>query len=121
MGYVKSPLIEAALQEVLEALRVFFKANQASTYLVATSGGKDSMLLCELMRMLALPFEIMHLNYRLRGKESDEDAAFLEAYCKKYHLPFHLKCIELSAELQHQHKNLQAEARRIRYEFFQTV
>jgi tRNA(Ile)-lysidine synthase len=121
MGYVKSPLIEAALQEVLEALRVFFKANQASTYLVATSGGKDSMLLCELMRMLALPFEIMHLNYRLRGKESDEDAAFLEAYCKKYNLPFHLKCIELSAELQHQHKNLQAEARRIRYEFFQTV
>ena len=121
MGSVETPLNDALLEEVLDALRVFFKAHQARTYLVATSGGKDSMLLCELMRTLALPFELLHINYGLRGKESDEDAAFLKAYCKKYNLSFHSKCIELSAELQHQKKNLQAEARRIRYDFFKTV
>jgi len=121
MGSVETPFIDALLEEVLDALRVFFKAHPARTYLVATSGGKDSMLLCELMRTLALPFELLHINYGLRGKESDEDAAFLKAYCKKYNLSFHSKCIELSAELQHQKKNLQAEARRIRYDFFKTV
>lgn len=121
MGSAKTPLIDAVLQDALDALRVFFKANQASTYLVATSGGKDSMLLCELMRRLEIPFEILHINYGLRGKESDEDASFLKAYCSQYQLPFHIKCVELSAELQGQKKNLQAEARRIRYEFFKTV
>jgi tRNA(Ile)-lysidine synthase len=117
MASANSPALDA----VLAALRVYFEEKQASTYLVAASGGKDSMLLCELMRTLALPFEILHINYGLRGKESDADAAFLKAYCEKYQIPFHLNCSELSLELQQQKKNLQAEARRIRYAFFKSV
>lgn len=121
MAFGKTSLNDAVLEEVLAALRVYFEKNQACTYLVAASGGKDSMLLCELMRTLALPFELLHINYGLRGKESDADAAFLKAYCEKYHIPFHFKSILLSTELQQQKKNLQAEARRIRYDFFKTI
>lgn len=108
----------SSLAAELDELRSYFKTHKASCYLVATSGGKDSMLLCELMRTLALPFEVLHVNYGLRGAESEADQAFVEAYCQKYNLPLHIKRVQLAAVLQQNHKNLQAEARRIRYAFF---
>ncbi|MDP4596042.1 MAG: tRNA lysidine(34) synthetase TilS [Crocinitomicaceae bacterium] len=108
----------SSLAAELDELRSYFKTHKAGCYLVATSGGKDSMLLCELMRMLALPFEVLHVNYGLRGAESEADQAIVEAYCQKYKLPLHIKRVQLAAVLQENHKNLQAEARRIRYAFF---
>ena len=111
----------ATLAAVLETLRAYFKTNKASCYLVAVSGGKDSMLLCELLRKLALPFEVVHVNYGLRGAESEADQAFVEAYCLQYNLPLHLKRVALAASLQQQPQNLQAEARRIRYAFFSEI
>ena len=111
----------ATLAAVLETLRAYFKTNKASCYLVAVSGGKDSMLLCELLRKLALPFEVVHVNYGLRGAESEADQAFVEAYCLQYNLPLHLKRVALAASLKQQPQNLQAEARRIRYAFFSEI
>ena len=111
----------ATLAAVLETLRAYFKTNKASCYLVAVSGGKDSMLLCELLRKLALPFEVVHVNYGLRGAESEADQAFVEAYCLQYNLPLHLKRVALAEALQQQPQNLQAEARRIRYAFFSEI
>ncbi len=107
-----------SLAAVLDELHSYFKTNQASCYFVATSGGKDSMLLCELLRKLALPFAVLHVNYGLRGTESEADQAFVEAYCLQYNLPLHVKRVQLAAALQQNHQNLQAEARRIRYAFF---
>ncbi len=106
---------------VLDELRAYFKTNKASCYLVAVSGGKDSMLLCELMRRLTLPFEVVHVNYGLRGEQSEADQAFVEAYCLQYNLPLHIKRAPLAAILQQHNKNLQAEARRIRYAFFSEI
>jgi len=109
---------QSSLTAVLDELRSYFKTNKASCYLVATSGGKDSMLLCELLRKLSLPFEVLHVNYGLRGAESEADQAFIEAYCLQYNLPLHIKRVQLAAALQQNPQNLQAEARRIRYAFF---
>jgi tRNA(Ile)-lysidine synthase len=107
-----------SLAAVLDELRSYFKTNKANCYLVATSGGKDSMLLCELLRKLALPFAVLHVNYGLRGTESEADQAFVEAYCLQYNLPLHIKRVQLAVALQQNPQNLQAEARRIRYAFF---
>lgn len=109
---------QLSLTAVLTELRSYFKTHMASCYLVATSGGRDSMLLCELLRKLALPFEVLHVNYGLRGTESEADQAFVEAYCLQYNLPLHIKRVQLAAALQQNPQNLQAEARRIRYAFF---
>lgn len=109
---------QSSLTAVLDELRSYFKTNKANCYLVATSGGKDSMLLCELLRKLALPFEVLHVNYGLRGSESEADQTFIEAYCLQYNLPLHIKRVQLAAALQQNPQNLQAEARRIRYAFF---
>ncbi len=112
---------QSSLNAVLDELRSYFKTNKANCYLVATSGGKDSMLLCELLRKLELPFEVLHVNYGLRGSESEADHAFIEAYCRQYNLPLHIKRVQLAAALQQNPQNLQAEARRMRYAFFSEI
>jgi tRNA(Ile)-lysidine synthase len=106
---------------ILDELALFFQSHPADTYLLATSGGKDSMLLCELLRLLALPIEIMHVNYKLRAEQSELDQALVEAYCLKHKLKLHLYQFDLGAYLQSENANLQAKARAIRYEFFREI
>ena len=42
-------------------------------YLVAVSGGADSMVAATLFHEAGIPFAIAHCNFHLRGKDSDHD------------------------------------------------
>lgn len=111
----------ALLQQTLINLTHFFEQNNATTYLVAVSGGLDSMALCTLLLELQLPIQILHVNYGLRGTESDADQAFVTAYCQKHQIKLEVLEVGLKNELANNKLNLQAEARRIRYAFFKEV
>jgi tRNA(Ile)-lysidine synthase len=111
----------ALLQETLRDLTHFFEQNNATTYILAVSGGLDSMVLCALMQELQLPIQILHVNYGLRGAESAADQAFVAAYCQKYHIKLEVLEVGLKNQLANNKLNLQAEARRIRYAFFMEV
>ena len=111
----------ALLQETLRDLTHFFGQNNATTYLVAVSSGLDSMALCALLLELQLPIQILHVNYGLRGTESDADQAFVEAYCQKHNIKLEVLEVGLKNQLANNKLNLQAEARRIRYAFFKKV
>ena len=45
--------------------------------LLAVSGGMDSVCLAHLFKACKFNFAIAHCNFKLRGKESDEDAKFV--------------------------------------------
>jgi tRNA(Ile)-lysidine synthase len=61
---------------------------------------------------------VAHVNYRQR-KESNYDEELVKNYCQARNLPFSSYQVQLK---KHSPKiNFQAEARRIRYIFFQTV
>ena len=111
----------ALLQQTLSDLTHFFEQNKAATYLLAVSGGLDSMLLSALMLQLRLPIQILHVNYGLRGTESDADQAFVATYCQKHHIKLEVLEVGLKNQLAGNKLNLQAEARRIRYAFFNEV
>jgi tRNA(Ile)-lysidine synthase len=111
----------ALLQQTLINLTHFFGQNNATTYLVAVSGGLDSMALCTLLLELQLPLQILHVNYGLRGTESDADQAFVTAYCQKHQIKLEVLEVGLKNQLANNKLNLQAEARRIRYAFFEEV
>ncbi len=89
--------------------------------LVAVSGGVDSMVLVHLLHYHGFNFEIAHINYRLRGKESNEDEALVSSTCRKLDVPFH--CYKVTDQEQAELKlsNLQSKARDIRYTFFDKV
>lgn len=87
-------------------------------YLLAVSGGIDSMVLLAIFHKLNLPFEVAHVNYQLRGDESEQDQALVHKYCSERNIIFHLNRSDLQKNLDENGGNLQQEARKIRYDFF---
>ncbi len=90
-------------------------------YLLAVSGGVDSMVLLAVFHKLNLPFEVAHVNYQLRGEESEQDQALVHKYCSERNIPFHLNRTDLQKKLDENNGNLQQEARKIRYDFFRSI
>ncbi len=92
------------------------------TYLLAVSGGADSMVLASLFNGLrnttghsGYPFEVAHINYKLRGNDSDLDQKVVQDFCEKNHINFHL--YEVSDRDNKPEKSIQLWARELRYRF----
>lgn len=89
---------------------------------VACSGGVDSMVLayvlvhaCQKLN-LKLP-TLLHVNYGLRGQDSDDDATLVEKFAADYDL--RAVCLDAKQEsCSHGSSNFQAWARQLRYEWF---
>ena len=90
-------------------------------YLLAVSGGIDSMVLLAVFHKLNLPFEVAHVNYQLRGEESEQDQALVHKYCSERNITYHLNRADLQQKLDEDGGNLQQEARKIRYDFFRSI
>lgn len=86
---------------------------------VACSGGVDSITLLSIFKELNFDVEALHVNYNLRGQDSIDDQNFVKNYCRDNNIPFHLKSIKLGEHLEENGGNLQEEARKIRYAFFE--
>ena len=86
---------------------------------VACSGGVDSITLLSIFKELNFDVEALHVNYNLRGQDSINDQNFVKNYCRDNNIPFHLKSIKLGEHLEENGGNLQEEARKIRYAFFE--
>ena len=61
-----------------------------SKVVVGASGGVDSMSLVHVLHNLGYNVVVAHINYKLRGKDSDKDQKLVHSYCEKLGLPFHL-------------------------------
>ncbi len=83
--------------------------------LLAVSGGVDSMVLLWLSRYCKLNIEVAHVNYRLRGEDSESDMNFVAEYCEKYQITFH--GID-GSHIINMPGNFQGNAREFRYEKF---
>jgi tRNA(Ile)-lysidine synthase len=54
-----------------------------SQILAMVSGGADSMVLLHLLQHAGYSIHVLHVNYGLRGNESDMDQQLLESYCQR--------------------------------------
>jgi tRNA(Ile)-lysidine synthase len=93
----------------------------ASYYILACSAGVDSMVLFHTFLAHRLPFSVAHVNYKLRGEDSEADARMIRELCMLYHIPFYERTLDLGEQLTLEGGNLQQEARTIRYEFFKEL
>lgn len=89
------------------------------TYLLAVSGGLDSMVLADLFRVSDLKFEVAHINYHLRDEDSNLDQKLVSDFCKKHKIPFHL--YEVSDVDEKPENSIQNWARVVRYRFFREI
>jgi tRNA(Ile)-lysidine synthase len=60
------------------------------TYLLAVSGGVDSMVLADLFQVSGFDFHVAHINYHLRNEDSNLDQQLVSYFCEKHKIPFHL-------------------------------
>ncbi|WP_223606638.1 tRNA lysidine(34) synthetase TilS [Chryseobacterium sp. OSA05B] len=88
-------------------------------YLLAVSGGADSMVLASLFQGLGLVYQIAHVNYKLRGEDSERDQKTVQDFCEKNHIQFHL--YEVSEKDKKPENSIQLWARDLRYRFFREI
>lgn len=100
-------------QQHLESICTHYKELK---FLLAVSGGVDSMALVHLFRALNLKFQVAHVNYHFREEDSNLDQKLVEDYCKYHQIKFHSK--DISEAEKAEMKSLQNWARNIRYDFF---
>ena len=86
--------------------------------LVACSGGIDSMVLCELLRVSGLGFSIAHCNFTLRGEESDGDQLFVEKYAGENGIEVFTVKFNTGAFAADEKLSVQVAARQLRYAWF---
>ncbi|RZS98734.1 tRNA lysidine(34) synthetase TilS [Cecembia calidifontis] len=91
-----------------------------STYLLGLSGGIDSVALAYLLKSASFNFEIAHVNYGLRGSESDGDESFVKKLAESWGLPFHLKKVD-DTSFEKSSTSVQMTARDIRYSWFEEL
>lgn len=94
-------------------------ASETSTYLLAVSGGADSMVLARCFHDLGASFHVAHINYRLRGEDSDLDQKVVQDFCENNNIKFHLYTV--SDKDNKPAGSIQLWARELRYNFFKEI
>ncbi|WP_297336832.1 tRNA lysidine(34) synthetase TilS [Algoriphagus sp.] len=91
------------------------------TYLLACSGGLDSMVLGELLLESGVNFEVAHMNFQLRGRESRGDEDFVATWAEKNSLKLHTQRVDAETFASQQKISIQMAARQLRYEWFEKL
>ena len=103
----------------------FIEANQLFTQgerlLLAVSGGKDSVFMAHLFAAYGVNFGIAHCNFKLRGSDSDEDQAFVEALADHIQAPFFTVEFDTKAYAKQHNISTQMAARDLRYTWFEHI
>ena len=88
---------------------------------VAVSGGMDSMALLHACANIGLRIKVMHVNYQLRGEESEGDEQFVRSEAEKLGVSFLLRKVDTKNLKEGSGKSTQMVARDIRYEWFEAL
>mgnify|MGYP001180490026 CR=1 FL=1 len=112
-------------KQVVRAIRARGLLEPGQRILVAVSGGPDSVALLSILHQLApawnLSLAVVHCNYGLRGAESDGDASFVAALCRRLALPCHIRRLTVERGRTGESSSLQASARKSRYRLFREM
>ena len=87
-------------------------------YLIALSGGADSIALALMMKEQRLNVLALHCNFHLRGEESDRDEQFVRDFCHKHAIPLEVCHFDTLASASQHKTSIEMEARDLRYRWF---
>ena len=87
-------------------------------YLVALSGGADSVALLLCLKELGYRVEAVHCNFQLRGEESMRDERFCEELCQRENITLHKVHFDTQAYADLHKVSIEMAARELRYHYF---
>lgn len=89
-----------------------------SRFLIAVSGGIDSVVLTHLCKELELDFAVCHCNFQLRGEESNDDEVYVKELSEKLNAEFYSTSFETEKYAEENKLSIQVAARNLRYKWF---
>jgi tRNA(Ile)-lysidine synthetase-like protein len=95
-----------------------FQLLSGKKILLATSGGKDSMVMVHLFQHLDYEIGIAHCNFQLRGIESFDDQYFVKQYAVANNIPVFITQFDTKAFSEDYKISTQVAARELRYNWF---
>ena len=90
-------------------------------YLVALSGGADSVFLTHVLHRLGYAIDAAHCNFHLRGEESDRDEAFCKNLCKRLGIALHIVHFDTKTYADLHKVSIEMAARDLRYNYFEQL
>lgn len=94
---------------------------EESHFLLAVSGGVDSVVLADLFVNSGFKVIIAHCNFQLRGEESERDAFFVKKLSENYQVEYKEKRFDTNAYAAEQKLSIQEAARELRYGWFKEI
>lgn len=112
---------DAFLKKIASYISYHHLLQSDKHYLVALSGGADSVTLLLVLHKLGYAIEAVHCNFRLRGAESDRDERFCRDLCANMHVPFHVVHFDTQGYAALHHQSIELAARNLRYNYFEQL
>lgn len=110
------------MQKFIHRIEDFISRNHLlekdGKYLVALSGGADSVTLLWVLHELGYQIEACHCNFQLRGAESDRDEQFCVQLCEQLAIPLHRIHFDTRLYAEVHKESIELAARNLRYRYF---
>ncbi len=90
-------------------------------YIVALSGGADSVSLLLLLHEHGYKIHAAHCNFHLRGDESDRDEQFCVDLCRRINVPLHRAHFDTKTYAESHKVSIEMAARELRYGWFEQL
>ena len=112
--------------QIMENMRGLIKDDSwsaSSGFLLAVSGGMDSMCMADLFLNAYGPeaFAVAHCNFHLRGEESDGDEALVRQWAQSNGIRFHSTDFNTESHASEGGISIEMAARELRYDWFASL
>ena len=113
------------LHSFVKSVGLFIEKNNLMSlekkYMVALSGGADSVALLLSLHMLGYHLEAVHCNFHLRGEESARDESFCLDLCKRMNIKLHVVHFDTREYASGHKMSIEMAARHLRYDYFERL
>jgi len=111
-------MLDRIVKKYIESLHLI---PEGARVVVALSGGADSVTLMDILHRLDYYCIGAHVNFHLRGEESDRDAAFSHQLCRDLGVPFYKTDLYAAEYAEQQGMSVEMAARELRYDWFEKL
>lgn len=109
------------VREAIEKFLDQYDIPRDAGFILAVSGGADSISMLHAFKYLNLKILVLHCNFSLRGKESDMDEQFVKRFCDNYGIAHSVKKFNTTGYAREKGISIEMAARELRYTWFREM